>query len=125
MVQEFAGKPGVVGFMVTAARYRPVHHNDYMKTYALLEEHGLPLAFHAAYNWNDQAMAMMNRFISVHALGFTFYNMVHMTNWIINGLPERVDRDEAVHHRHRLVVRSEEHTSELQSLRHLVCRLLL
>jgi predicted TIM-barrel fold metal-dependent hydrolase len=34
-------------------------------------------------------MAMMNRFISVHALGFVFYNMVHMTNWIINGLPER------------------------------------
>ena len=32
---------------------------------------------------------MMNRFISVHALGFVFYNMVHMTNWIINGLPER------------------------------------
>jgi len=89
MVQEFAGKPGVVGFMVTAARYRPVHHNDYMRTYALLEEHSLPLAFHAAYNWNDQAMAMMNRFISVHALGFVFYNMVHMTNWIINGLPER------------------------------------
>ena len=89
MVQEFAGKPGVVGFMVTAARYRPVHHNDYMKTYALLEERGLPLAFHAAYNWNDQSMAMMNRFISVHALGFVFYNMVHMTNWIINGLPER------------------------------------
>src|SRR5262245_63954052 len=28
-------------------------------------------------------------------------------------------------HAHRLRVRSEEHTSELQSLRHLVCRLLL
>ena len=89
MVEEFAGKKGVVGFMVTAARYRPVHHNDYMKTYALLEERGLPLAFHAAYNWNDQSMAMMNRFISVHALGFVFYNMVHLTNWIVNGLPER------------------------------------
>ena len=34
-------------------------------------------------------MGMMNRFISVHALGFVFYNMVHLTNWIINGLPER------------------------------------
>jgi predicted TIM-barrel fold metal-dependent hydrolase len=89
MVEEFAGKKGVVGFMVTAARHRPVHHNDYMKTYALLEERGIPLGFHAAYNWNDQSMAMMNRFISVHALGFVFYNMVHLTNWIINGLPER------------------------------------
>jgi predicted TIM-barrel fold metal-dependent hydrolase len=89
MVQEFAGRKGVVGFMVTAARHRPVHHNSYMRTYALLEEIGLPIGFHAGYNWNDQSMAMMNRFISVHALGFVFYNMVHLTNWVINGLPER------------------------------------
>jgi uncharacterized protein len=89
MVQEFGGKKGVVGFMVTSARYRPVHHNSYMKTYALLEEMNLPLAFHAGYNWNDQTVGMMNKFISVHALGFVFYNMVHLANWITNGLPER------------------------------------
>ena len=40
MVKEFGDKKGVVGFMVTSTRYRPVHDNDYMKTYALLEEHG-------------------------------------------------------------------------------------
>jgi predicted TIM-barrel fold metal-dependent hydrolase len=89
MVKEFGAAAGVAGFMVTAARHRPVQHNSYMKTYALLEEMGLPLAFHAGYNWNDQSMAMMNKFISVHALGFVFYNMVHLTNWIMNGLPER------------------------------------
>src|SRR5262245_63875016 len=33
--------------------------------------------------------------------------------------------DAAVRHRHGIRTRSEEHTSELQSLRHLVCRLLL
>ena len=88
-VQEFAGKPGVVGFMVTAARYKPVHHNAYMKLYSLIEETGLPLGFHAAYNWNDQSFAMMNKFISVHALGFVWHNMVHLTNWIVNGIPER------------------------------------
>jgi uncharacterized protein len=89
LVKEFGEREGVAGFMVTAARYRPVQHNSYMKTYALLEEMGLPLAFHAGYNWNDQSMAMMNKFISVHAIGFVFYNMVHLTNWIMNGLPER------------------------------------
>ena len=89
MVQEFGKHEGVCGFMVTAARYRPVHHNSYMKTYALMEELNLPLGFHAAYNWNDQSMSMLNRFISVHALGFTFHNMVHMANWIVNGIPER------------------------------------
>jgi predicted TIM-barrel fold metal-dependent hydrolase len=55
----------------------------------MIEESGLPLGFHAAYNWNDQSVAMMNRFISVHALGFVWHNMVHLTNWIVNGLPER------------------------------------
>ncbi|MFZ0125260.1 MAG: amidohydrolase family protein [Xanthobacteraceae bacterium] len=88
-VKEFTGKPGVVGFMVTSNRYRPVHHNDYMKTYALLEESNLPIAFHGAYNWNDQSMLMVNRFISAHALGFVWHNLVHLTNWVINGLGER------------------------------------
>ena len=27
--------------------------------------------------------------MAVHALGFTFYNMVHLTNWLCNGMPER------------------------------------
>jgi uncharacterized protein len=88
-VEEFGERKGVVGFMVTSPRYKPVHDNAYMKTYALLEEMGRPIAFHAAYNWNDQALSLTNRFISVHALGFIWFNMVHLTNWVINGLPER------------------------------------
>jgi predicted TIM-barrel fold metal-dependent hydrolase len=60
-----------------------------MKLYADLEERGQPIAFHGAQNWNDRAFASMNRFLGVHALGFVFYNMVHLTNWIVNGLPER------------------------------------
>ena len=88
-VKDFGDKKGVVGFMVTSPRYKPVHDNAYVKTYALLEEMGKPIAFHAAYNWHDQSLSMTNRFISVHALGFMWFNMVHMTNWVINGLPER------------------------------------
>jgi predicted TIM-barrel fold metal-dependent hydrolase len=34
----------------------------------------------------------MNRFIAVHALGFVWHNLVHMTNWLVNGLPERFPR---------------------------------
>jgi predicted TIM-barrel fold metal-dependent hydrolase len=89
MVKELGDAKGVAGFMVTSARHRPVHHNAYMKTYALLEEMGLPIAFHAGYNWGDQASGMLNKFISVHAIGFVFFNMIHMTNWIMNGIPER------------------------------------
>ena len=37
-VKEFGEKKGVVGFLITSTRYRPVHNNSYMKTYALLEE---------------------------------------------------------------------------------------
>jgi predicted TIM-barrel fold metal-dependent hydrolase len=89
MVKEYAGKKGVSGFMITSVRFQPVQHNSYMKTYSLIEETGLPLAFHAGYNWGEQSMGMMNKFISVHALGFVWYNMVHMTNWVLNALPER------------------------------------
>ena len=32
-VKEFGGKKGVVGFMVTAPRYKPVHDNAFIKTY--------------------------------------------------------------------------------------------
>jgi uncharacterized protein len=89
MVKDFGDKPGVIGFMVTSARYKPVYDNAYMKTYALLEELGLPLSFHAGYSWTDQAISVSNRFIAAHALGFTFFNIIHLTNWIVNGLPER------------------------------------
>jgi hypothetical protein len=89
MVLKFGDTKGVRGFMVTATHNRPVHDNAYMKLYAALEERGLPLAFHAGYDWNDKAFSSTNRFISVHALGFVFYNMVHLTNWVVNGLPER------------------------------------
>ena len=60
-----------------------------MKLYRALEERGLPLSFHAATNWGDQSMHITNRFIATHALGFTWFNVVHMTNWVVNGIPER------------------------------------
>ncbi len=88
-VEEFAGKPGVMGFTVTSTRFRPVHHNAYMPLYRALEERNQPLAFHAGFNWSDGSMAQLNKFLSMHALSFVHCNLVHMTNWVINGLPER------------------------------------
>lgn len=90
IVSEFANRPGVVGFLVTSLRFDPVHDNKYMRLYAAIQESGLPVAFHAGPTWDtDQWVRTMNRFISVHALTFVHCNMVHMTNWVINGLPER------------------------------------
>jgi uncharacterized protein len=89
MVEEFSDLAGVVGFMVTATRYRGVHDNAYIPLYAALEERDMPLGFHAVYNWQERSAEQLNRFLSVHALGLTYYNMVHLTNWVINGLPER------------------------------------
>ena len=91
-VQDFAGKPGVIGFMVVSTRYKPIYANEYVKTYALLEEMGLPLAFHASNQWNDRLVSLCNRFLTAHALGFTFFNAVHCANWVINGMPERFPR---------------------------------
>ena len=79
----------MIGFCVTSTRYKPVHHNDYMRLYAMIEERGKPLAFHAGYHWQDPSLATVNRFLGMHALGFVWCNMVHMTNWVLNGIPER------------------------------------
>ena len=89
MVEEFAEKQGVIGFMVTSVRHKPVHHNDYMKLYGLLEEVGKPLGFHAGYYWADEWTKQINQFGAMHALSFVWCNVVHMTNWIWNGLSEK------------------------------------
>ncbi len=88
-VEQLGDKKGVIGFCVTSTRYKPVHHNDYMRLYAMIEERGKPLAFHAGYHWQDPSLATVNRFLGMHALGFVWSNMIHMTNWVLNGIPER------------------------------------
>jgi predicted TIM-barrel fold metal-dependent hydrolase len=90
-VEEFGDKPGVIGFVVTSVRYKPVHHNSYMRLYRMLEERGLPLAFHAGPYWgaSEGFLRQVNRFLSMHALSFPLGNMVHLANWVMNGLPER------------------------------------
>jgi predicted TIM-barrel fold metal-dependent hydrolase len=90
MVEAFADKPGVIGFMITSTHYKACHDNSYMKTYAALQERGLPLAFHSASGTgSEEGLRLLNRFMGVHALGFCWHNMLHMTNWLTNGLPER------------------------------------
>lgn len=88
-VKEFADKPGVIGFTVTSTRYQPVHANEYMRLYAMIEETGKPIGFHAGYHWQDPSLATTSTFLAMHALGFAWCNIVHMTNWVLNGIPER------------------------------------
>lgn len=89
VAREFAEAPGVIGYTVTATRNRPVHDNAYAKLYRFLEEVDKPLAFHAGFHWGDPSQTQLNRFISMHAITFVYYNLIHLTNWVINGLPER------------------------------------
>ncbi|MDB5642669.1 MAG: amidohydrolase 2 [Hyphomicrobiales bacterium] len=88
-VEMFGGRKGVTGFMVTTVRTLPVHDNSLMKVYRAIEERGLSLAFHSGPNWGEPVFKGLNRFLSVHALGFSFYNILHCTNWVINGMGER------------------------------------
>jgi predicted TIM-barrel fold metal-dependent hydrolase len=88
-IDEFAGAPGVVGFMVTAVRYQPIHENRFMKVFGALNERSLPLAFHSGPNWSERPFEQLNRFLSAHALGFPFYAMLQLTNLVVNGIPER------------------------------------
>src|SRR6266700_8274596 len=88
-IETFGHRKGVSGFMVTTVRNLQVNDNAYMKVYRAMEERGLALSFHSGPNWSEPVFRACNRFISVHALGFSFYNILHCTNWVINGLGER------------------------------------
>ncbi len=92
IVQEFGDAKGVIGFAITATRNKPVHHDQYMRLYAMIEETGKPLAFHSGFHWGDPSFLQLNRFLSMHALSFVHYSLIHLTNWVINGLPERFPR---------------------------------
>ena len=89
-VETFGHRKHVTGFMVTTVRANmAVNDNAYMKVYRAMEERGLSLAFHSGPNWGEPVFKSCNRFISVHALGFSFYNILHCTNWVVNGMGER------------------------------------
>jgi hypothetical protein len=88
-VETFGDRKHVTGFMITSVRSLPAHHNAYMKVYRAMEERGLALCFHSAINMGEPVFKSLNRFASVHALGFPFYNILHLTNWVTNGMGER------------------------------------
>ncbi|MGE0627573.1 MAG: amidohydrolase family protein [Hyphomicrobiaceae bacterium] len=89
-VCEFGHRKGVGGFMVTTVRPKTaVYDNAYMKTYRAMEERGLVLSFHSGPAWGDHTFQTCNRFLSAHALGFSWYNILHCTNWVVNGMGER------------------------------------
>jgi len=80
-IETFGACKYVTGFMITCVRSLPVHHNAHMKIYRALEERGLALSFHSAINPTEPVFKSLNRFASVHGLGFPFYNILHVTNW--------------------------------------------
>ena len=91
-VEAYAGRAGIAGFQVTALREKSVHDNAYMPVYAAIEETGLPIAFHGGTDWEDPLFLNVSKFMAVKALSQQWYNIVHCTNWVVNGMPERFPR---------------------------------
>ncbi|HXQ49684.1 MAG TPA: amidohydrolase family protein [Stellaceae bacterium] len=90
MVEDFGDKKGVIGFTIIASTLRPVTDNLFAKTYASMQERGLPLVFHAGLTWGgNQNFNLCRRFMAAHALSFSFSNILHMTNWLCDGMAER------------------------------------
>jgi len=90
MIEDFGDRKGVIGFTVVSPHYKSVHDNAFAKVWRALEERNLTIVFHGAYAWGeDKSLSLCNRFIAVHSLGFVWFNAIHLTNWLCNGLPER------------------------------------
>ena len=60
-----------------------------MRLYAALQATGKPLAFHSGFHWGDEFDEAGEPLHLMHAISFCYFNMIHLTNWIINGIPER------------------------------------
>lgn len=88
-VEEFAETPGIVGFVVSTPRQIRVHDNRYAPLYELIERSGKVLAFHSHFRWSDTSLTQLDKYVSVHALGYVLGSLIHMTNWVVNGIPER------------------------------------
>jgi uncharacterized protein len=89
MVEELGGKPGIAGCVVASPRYERIYTDGMVRIFSAMEERGLVLAFHGMANWGEPGLAALNRWGAVQALGAPQSNMVHMTNWLTNGMPER------------------------------------
>lgn len=89
IVKKYADHPDIVGFMVSSQRHQGVQSPEYMPLYDLIQDTGLPIAFHAGPTWSDTYAKQLNKFISVHSISFVLCNIVHLTNWVYNGIPER------------------------------------
>ena len=69
IVERHGDTPGVVGFMVTSVRYRPIHDRQYLKVYAAIQERGMVLGFHTAFHFYERSLEQLNKFLSVHSGG--------------------------------------------------------
>lgn len=92
LIAECGERPGVAGCFVTSIRHQTVQDNAYMKVYAALEERGLPLAFHPAPFWRDKQFDIFSQMLSAYAVSVPLYNMVHLLNLVLHGIPERFPR---------------------------------
>ncbi|MGH3501429.1 MAG: amidohydrolase family protein [Nocardioidaceae bacterium] len=88
IVEHFAERRNVVGWMITGVRTEPLHHNEYLPLWSTINDIGKPVAFHSGPNWKERPFEVMGRFFGAHGLGFSFYSMVHLTNIVLSGLAE-------------------------------------
>jgi predicted TIM-barrel fold metal-dependent hydrolase len=89
MIEQLGDKPGIAGCVIASPRYERIYSKGMIHILSAMEERGLVLAFHGMANWGESSLAPMNHWGAVQALGVPHSNMVHMTNWITNGMPER------------------------------------
>lgn len=88
LIEEYGDVDGVAGFMVTSVRHARVHSPEYLRIYDALQERNVPIGFHTLDHWRERPFELFDSFLAVHTIGFPFYNMMHMTNFVMNGIPE-------------------------------------
>ena len=87
-VETFGDRKHVTGFMVSSVR---ASRCTTTCNEGLSRDRGARAGARVPFRRQsvEPVFKSLNRFASVHALGFPIYNIMHMTNWVTNGLGER------------------------------------
>jgi predicted TIM-barrel fold metal-dependent hydrolase len=89
MIEQLGSKPGVAGCVIASPRYERIYSKGMIRILSAMEERGMVLAFHGMANWGESSLVPMNSWAATQAVGAPHSNMIHLTNWIVNGMPER------------------------------------
>ncbi|HLC27403.1 MAG TPA: amidohydrolase family protein [bacterium] len=91
LIDRVGKHPGVSAVCFISANVEPpLGDTFYNPVYEAAQRNGLPIVYHSAgSDLHDFFVRGFQTFAETHSLGFVFWNYIHMTSVVMEGIPER------------------------------------